>query len=154
MSDESYPQLPPSAHLPLPDSPPLPPTFNMPGGESSGTSGKNPEFSFSKKVREESIDKPTTVKLDNITPLSGQSNYNVWASTMKIILKGMNCYEIVVEGLEPSIDADSKERKAYDYLSYPAQTIFIQVVTNKILEKIVELETPHKMWTWLRTEYY
>ena len=46
------------------------------------------------------------------------------------------------------------EVAAYEHLCYQAQTIFIQVVSSNILEKIVELGSPHKMWTWLRTEYY
>ena len=74
--------LPPSTHLPLTQSPTMPAT-----GEASGTSGKQPEFSFSSRVKADSIDKPASVKLDNIKVLEGQSNYNVWASTMIIILK-------------------------------------------------------------------
>jgi hypothetical protein len=141
--------LPPSAHLPLPKSPKM-----SPSGEPSGAAGKQPEFSFSSKVKADSIDKPASVKLDNIKVLEGQSNYNVWAATMVIIIKGMKCYEIVVEGLEPASDADRDEVAAFKHLSYQAQAIFIQVVSSNILEKIVELESPHRMWTWLRTEYY
>jgi len=33
-------------------------------------------------------------------------------------------------------------------------TIFIQMVSQEILEKIVGLEDPHIMWTWLHTKYY
>ena len=37
------------------------------------------------------------IKLDKIRQLEGQTNYNVWAASMKIIFKGMKCYEIVVD---------------------------------------------------------
>jgi hypothetical protein len=144
-----YPQLPPSAHFPLPTSPKMSSV-----GEPSGAAGKQHEFSFSSKIKAESIDKPTNVKLDDIKALEGQSNYNVWAATMVIILKGMKCHEIVVEGVEPADDADRSEVAAYEHLSYQLQAMLIQVVSSNILKKIVELESPHKMWTWLHTEYY
>jgi len=43
---------------------------------------------------------------------------------------------------------------AFEHLKHTALTIFIQVVSQDILEKIAELEDPHLMWTWLCTEYY
>jgi hypothetical protein len=84
-----------------------------PSGEPSGAAGKQPEFSFSSKVKADSIDKPASVKLDNIKVLERQFNYNVWAATMVIIIKRMKGYEIVVEGLEPSGDADTDEVAAF-----------------------------------------
>jgi hypothetical protein len=117
-----------------------------PTGTPSGATGKKPEFSFSSKVKAESINKPTNVKLDNIKELEGQSNYNIWASTMVIILKGMKCHEIAVEGLEPADDADQDEVATYEHLSYQAQAMLFQVVSSNILEKIVERGSPYQMW--------
>jgi hypothetical protein len=146
-----YPQipLPPSAYLSLPTSAKM-----ALSGEPCGAAGKPPEFSFSSRVIVDSIDKPASVKLDNITVLEGQSNYNIWASTMVIIIKEMNCYEIVVEGMEPAEDAEKDEIAAFEHLSYQAQAIFIQLVCSSILEKMVELGPPYMMWSWLRTKYY
>jgi len=73
---------------------------------------------------------------------------------MTIILKGIKVYEVVVEGVVPAEGADATEVDAYDHLCHNASTIFIQVVSQDILEKIVEVEKPNLMWTWLRTEYY
>jgi hypothetical protein len=61
---------------------------------------------------------------------------------------------MVVDGLVPAEGANATEVDAYDHLCHTASTIFIQVVSQDILEKIVELEKPNLMWTWLCTEYY
>jgi hypothetical protein len=73
---------------------------------------------------------------------------------MTIILKGIKAYAVVVDGVVPGEGADATEIDAYDHLCHTSLTIFIQVVTQDILEKIVELEIPNLMWTWLHTEYY
>jgi hypothetical protein len=106
---------------------------------------------FRSRVKE---DKPVSIKLDNIKVLTGQDNYNIWAATMTLVWKGMKCYEIVVEGLDPAADAAQDEIDAYTALCHQAAAVYIQVVSTDILEKIVELDHPHKMWKYLRTEFY
>jgi len=64
---------------------------------------------------------------------------------MMIILKGIKAYEIVVDGVSPGKDTDATEVDAYNHLCHTPSTIFIQVVSHDILEKIVELEKPHLM---------
>jgi CRISPR/Cas system-associated endonuclease/helicase Cas3 len=123
-------------------------------GETSQTTSKEPEFSFASKVSTSAVDKPVSVKLDNNKAPEQQSNYNLWVSTMSIILQGMMCYEIVVEGLVPSEMDNQAEVAAFKHLSYQVQVICILVVSSNILEKIVEHRSPHEMWTWLHTEYY
>ena len=73
---------------------------------------------------------------------------------MNIVLKGIYAYEVVVDGVFPADDAEQTEVDAYEHLKHTASTIYVQVVSQDILEKMVELEDPHLMWTWLRTEYY
>jgi len=73
---------------------------------------------------------------------------------MTTILKWIKGYEVVVDGVVPAEGADAIEVDAYDHLSHTMSTLFIQVVSQDILEKIVELEKANLMWTWLRTEYY
>jgi len=116
-----------------------------PEGSASGT------FSFSSRVDKRT---PVNVKLDSIGKLTGQENYRIWSTSMTIILKGIKAYEVVVNGVVPAEGADATEVDAYDHLCHTVSTIFIQVVSQDILEKIVELEKPNLMWTWLRTEYY
>ena len=117
-----------------------------PGGSSSAD-----EFSFSKRVEKET---PVIVKLDSIGKLTGQDNYRIWSASMTTIQKGIKAYEVVADGVVSAEGADATEVDAYDHLCHTASTIFIQVVSQDILEKIVELEKPNLMWTWLRTEYY
>jgi len=62
---------------------------------------------------------------------------------MTIILKGIKAYEVVVDGVVPAEGADATEVDAYDHLCRTASTIFIQVVSQDILEKIVDLEKPN-----------
>jgi len=73
---------------------------------------------------------------------------------MNIVLKGIKAYEVVVDGVSPADHADQTEIDAFEHVKHTASTIFIEVVSQDILEKIVELENPRLMWTWLRTEYY
>jgi len=73
---------------------------------------------------------------------------------MNMVLKGIEAYKVVVDGVSPADDADQTEIDAYEHLKHTASTVFIQVVSHDIFEKTVELEDPHLMWTWLRTEFY
>jgi len=107
--------------------------------------------SFSTRVDEMT---PVDVKLYSIGKLTGLENYRIWSALMTIILNGIQAYEGVIDGVVPTEGADATEVDAYNHLCHTASTIFIQVVSQDILEKIVELEKPNLMWTWLRTEYY
>jgi len=73
---------------------------------------------------------------------------------MIIVLKGINASQAVVDGVSPADDADQTEEDAFEHLKHTVLTIFIQVVSQDIVKKIVELEVPDLMCTWLRTEYY
>jgi len=73
---------------------------------------------------------------------------------MNLVLKGIKAYEVVVDGVSPADDADQTDMNAYEHLKHTSSTIFIQVVSEDVLEKIVELEDPRLMWTWLGTKYY
>jgi len=106
---------------------------------------------FRSRIKE---DKPVTIKLDNIKQLTGQENYIIWESTMRLVWKGMKTHETVAEGLQPSDDAKEDEVTAYTALCYQPSAIYIQVVSTEILEKLVEFDHPHEMWKYLRTEYY
>jgi len=97
---------------------------------------------------------PVNVKLDSIGKPTGQENYRISSSSMNIVLKGIKVYEVVVDGVSPADGAKQTEVDANEHLKHTASTIFIQVVSQDIWEKIVELEDPHLMWTWLHTEYY
>lgn len=99
-------------------------------------------------------DKPATIKLDQLSVLKGQDNYHVWAASMKLVWKAMKVSEIVIDGITPGNDATPKELEVYEHLRDQAAAVYLQVVSAEILEKIVELECPHRMWTALRTEYY
>jgi len=108
-------------------------------------------FSFSARVDKKT---PVNVKLHSIAKLTGQENYRIWSASMNIVLRGIKAHDIVVDGVTPAEDADSTETDAFEYHEHTASTVFILAVSQDILEKIVKLEEPHLMWTWLHTEYY
>ena len=116
-----------------------------------GSSSRHPMFSVLVRVDNQT---PVNVKVDSIGKLTGQHDYQIWSASMNIVLKRIKPYEVVVDGVSPADDADQTENDAFEDLKHSASTIFIQVVTQDILETIVELENPHLMWTWLFTEYY
>jgi len=147
-----YPEVNEPSTTPLGSLPPSPrpKSPEMAPGDSS-SSGKNPAFSFSTRVNKKT---PVNVKLDSIGKLTGQDNYQIWSASMKIVLKGIKAYEVVVDGVSPADDADQTEIDAYEHLKHTGSTIIIQAISQDILEKLFELEDPHLMWTWLRTEYY
>jgi hypothetical protein len=164
-SNPEYPTLPvnlfdqPVEYEELPEQSPTTPTNpNFPSPpdkgkkrKASGSSSSTNAFSFSTRVDKKT---PVNVKLDSIGKLTGQENYRIWSASMTIILKGINAYAVVVDGVVPAEGADATEVDSYNHLCHTTSTIFIQVVSQDILEKIVELEKPNLIWTWLRTEYY
>jgi len=108
-------------------------------------------FSFSACVEKKT---PVNIKLDSIGKHTGYDNYRIWSTSMTIVLKGIKAYEVVVDCVSAADDADQTEIDALEHLKHTTSTIFIQVVSQDILEKIVKLEDPNLIWTWLRTEYY
>ena len=144
-----YPEIHKPSAIPLNSPPPSPRTPVMAPGDSS--SRKSPMFSF---LTRDDKKTPVNVKFDSIGKLTGQNNYQIWSASMNIVLKGIKAYEVVVDSVSPADDADQTEMDAFEHIKHTASTIFIEVVSQGILEIIVELENPHLMWTWLRTEYY
>jgi len=144
-----YQEVPEPSTTPLGSLPPSP-CPKYPIMTSSG-SGKNPEFSFSTRIDKKT---PVNVKLDSNGKLTGQEHHRIWSASMNIVLKGIKAYKVVVDGVSPADGAEQTEVDAYEHLKHTASTIFIEVVSQDILDKIVELEDPHLMWPWLRTEYY
>jgi len=154
-----YPEVNEPSSTPLNSLPPSPRprTPAMTPGDAT-SSGKNPMFTFLARVNKKT---PGNVKLDSIAKLTGQDNYPIWRASMNIVLKGIKAYEVVVDGVSPADNgvspadnADQTEVDAFEHPKHTASTIFIQMVSQDILEKIVKLEDPHLMWTWLRTKYY
>lgn len=94
------------------------------------------------------------VKLSDITKLSGQDNYNVWASTMTIIWRALKVYDLVVEGKKPEKNSSAEELKAFESLKNYALTVYLQVVSPKLIEQIIELQDPHEMWIYLKQQFY
>jgi hypothetical protein len=154
-SNPEYPTLPvnlfdqpveyeePSEQLPTTPSNPSDISFTPDKGKkkmASGVSSCDNAFSFSTRVGKKT---PVNVKLDSIGKLMGQENYRIWSVSMTLILKGIKAYEVVVDGVVPEEGANATEVDAYDHLCHTASTIFIQVVSQDILEKIVELEKPN-----------
>jgi len=145
-----YQEVPEHSTTPLGSLPPSPrPKTPMAPGDSS--CGTNPAFFFSTRVDKKT---PANVKLHCMGKLTGQDNYWIWSASMNIVLKGIKAYEVAVDGVSPADDADRTEIDAHEHLKHTASTIFIQVVCQDIVEKIVEVEEPHLLWTWLGTQYY
>jgi len=76
------------------------------------------------------------VKLDNIDSLVGQSNYQDWAVTMKMVFRGIGTSSIIINGLAPAENTSTKEKNAYLTRSQSALLIMIQVVSKPILKKM------------------
>ncbi|KAI0991954.1 hypothetical protein K3495_g16232, partial [Podosphaera aphanis] len=93
------------------------------------------------------------VKISNITKLAGQVNYNTWVSTMIIVWRALNVYELVVEGRKPQINDSAEEIKAFESLKNHALTVYLEVVSQDLLDRIIQLEDPHQMWTYLKQQY-
>jgi hypothetical protein len=144
----AYQEVPEPSTTPFGSLPPSRPKSPMAPEDSSS---KNPVFSSSARVDNKT---QVNVKLDSIGKVTRQDKYRIWSTSMTIILKGITAYEVVVDGVTPDEGADVAETDTLEHLKHTASTIFIQVVSQDILEKIVELKEPHLMWTWLRTEYY
>ncbi|KAI1005695.1 hypothetical protein K3495_g2525 [Podosphaera aphanis] len=86
----------------------------------------------------------------NVVQLDGQLTYTMWASTMTAVFKSLKLHEVVILGMKPLTCADDEGIKAYHSLMDSALCIFIQVVKPEILKGIVDLDSPHDMWTHLK----
>ncbi|RKF54987.1 hypothetical protein OnM2_093015 [Erysiphe neolycopersici] len=66
----------------------------------------------------------------------------------------LNLHDIVFDGYELPDDADSQTTRGHPDRLNQAAAIYIDVVWDVILEKIVEFRNPHLMWTYLRNEHF
>jgi len=144
VADPVYPTLPPNDDSDLfataPEQPDIEHLFEMSDTKfSSSLSGAG---------------KATTVKYSELPKLEGQNNYRTWTSAMKLVFRTMGCWDIVEAGATPAATASASESSAFETLQNNAATVMIQVVSSTILNQIVELEDPHKMWTYLKDQYY
>jgi len=96
----------------------------------------------------------SAVKADNIDSLIGQSKYEDWADTVKMVFRRIGTSSIVINGLAPTENASTKEKDAYLTLSQSALLIMMQVVSKLILKKVLKYETPHAIWKYLHDTYY
>jgi len=118
----------------LPPSP-RPETPAMAPGESS-SSEKNLASYCSTHVE---VKTPVHVKLDSIAKHTGHDNNRIWSASMNIVLKGIKAYEVVVDGVSPADDTEQTETDAFEHLQHTTSTISMQVVSEHILEKILQL---------------
>ena len=98
--------------------------------------------------------RPASVKLDNIEPLTGQQNYDVWSSQMTMVFDATSVYEIVINGLQPSTKASPSDVEGFQALSKHAMLILIQVISKPILKKVSKFRSPHEIWNYLKETYY
>ena len=117
-------------------------------GQRQDTSNPAITFKIPKDFRQ------AAVKLDNIDPLIGQSNYEDWADTMKMAFRGMGTSAIVIDGIEPADNTSMKQEEAFTTLSQSALLILMQVLYKPILKKVSKYETPGGIWTYLHNAYY
>ena len=89
----------------------------------------------------------TTIKLDNIKPLTGSDNYEAWSSQLSLILFAIGAKDLVVSGVKP--DGMTNDRK----VQLPF-LIIIQLVSEPILAQISNLSDAHEMWVYLRENYF
>jgi len=112
-------------------------------------------YNLSRNTRDrKSFIKPAPIKLDNLERLEGQTNYEDWASQMSMAFTPIGVYDIVINGVQPALNATEKELEAHEVLSNHAMLVLIQVISKPILKKISKLSTPHEIWKALRETYY
>jgi len=98
--------------------------------------------------------KPAPIKLDNLECLERQTNYENWASQMSMAFRPMGVYNIIINGVQPVLNATDKELEAHEALANHAMLVLIQVISKPILKKISKLTTLHEIWKALRETYY
>src|SRR5690349_18596984 len=95
-----------------------------------------------------------SMKYSDFDKLEGQDDYRTWSSELKHIFKAMGPWDIDTSGVVPPSDADTAEKSAYRSLKNTAAAALIQVVSKDIKKQIVELESPHAMWQYLKDQYH
>lgn len=92
------------------------------------------------------------MQLTNVVQLSGYDNYDSWFNTIIVVWDTHKLHELVVEGMAAE---ENNPTKAYAYkeLCTLAKNIYILVVCPDILASLLELQNPHLMWKYLKTEY-
>ena len=98
--------------------------------------------------------KPAPIKLDNLEHLEGQINYEDWASQISMAFRLMGVYDIIINRVQPALNATDEELEAHEALSNHAMLVLIQVISKPILKKVSKLSTPHEIWKALRETYY
>ena len=76
------------------------------GGQYQPAPAPPPTFKLSQEFRQ------AAVKVDSIDSLVGQSNYEDWANTMKMVFRGMGTSSIVINGLAPAGKASKYDEAA------------------------------------------
>jgi len=95
-----------------------------------------------------------SIKLDNLTKLKGQENYQTWAKALKYVLKSQRAYEVVVEGYVPNDAADEQMKLTYKVTQDNGLAILIQSLTGEILNQLPEDLSAHEIWVFLRDSYF
>jgi len=98
--------------------------------------------------------KPAPIKLDNFEHLERQTNYEDWASQMSMSFRPMGIYDIIINKMQPALNATDEELEAYEALANHAMLVLIQLISKPIMKKISKLTTPYEIWKALRETYY
>jgi len=112
-------------------------------------------YNLSRNTRDrKSFVKPAPIKLDSLECLEGQTNYEDWASQMSMAFRPMGVYDIIINGVQPALNATDEELEAHKVLANHAILVLIQVISKHILKKISKLTISHEIWKALRETYY
>ena len=90
------------------------------------------------------------IKLDNIKPLRGQENYEIWSTQVSLILYAIDAKSLIISGIQP----DDMAADHAANLMQQALLIIIQLVTEPMLAQIASLPNAQQMWAYLRENYY
>ena len=88
-----------------------------------------------------------TVKLDGIPKLTGADNYDVWSQHVRFALRAMGIKQYVVDGTPAYDHPTATNHRAQ------ADLVLLQVLSPSIITQICEIESPQKIWTYLRDTY-
>lgn len=93
-------------------------------------------------------------KIDNISTLKGQDNYQQWAKKIRWLLDGISASKVVIEGITPSENASAIENQTHRNICQAATLLLVQSIDDKILDEIPEAADPHRIWKFLESSYY
>lgn len=71
---------------------------------------------------------------------------------MAVVWQGMKVYEILVADKKSEKGLSLKKVVAYGSLSRLVPKVYIQAITSNTQERINESYSPHKIWTYRKTE--